>query len=69
MSKTNAKPKSARGPEERKHPRSESVSNDTQQVMAQMMAHCCGPEMMAKMAGRMGSCTASRPAEPTEEKP
>lgn len=67
---TNAKAQSQPGAEERERPHQGGAGPEMKQAMAQMMTHCaCGPEMMAKMAGLVGGCGPSKPAEPTQEKP
>jgi len=47
----------------------ESAGIDMSQAMGRMMANCpCGPEMMTKMAGLMGTRPPSQPAEPAPKK-
>ena len=68
MSKTNANPKSPLGAGERERPQRGSAGLEMKHAMAEMMARCsCRSEMMMEMAGLVGGCGPSTPAEPTRE--
>jgi hypothetical protein len=69
VSNTNASAESPIGTGEREAPHREGAGPGMRQTMAQMMAHCCGSETMARIAALMGGCGPSKPAEPAPKKP